>query len=164
MNNLQKIIVGFAEQTQDDEDMFQEFFVKRYLATATGVQLDGLGVIIGINRGSLNDTDYRARLYLKIAQNFSEGAVENLIWIFKELMDADSVILSEVFPAEFGMLAINATPITDPVTIANAVFAAKAAGIGISFLAETDAAPYFAFLGVPGNTAGFNAGTFVGLI
>jgi len=163
-SNLIDIIAGFGEQTQDDEDMLQAFFLERYLATAIGAQLDGLGQIIGINRGVLNDADYRARLYLQIAQNFSEGAIENLIWIYKELMGADSIILSEIFPAEFSMLAINPAPIADPTTIRDAVFAAKAAGVGSGFLAKTNAAPYFAFLGVPGDTAGFNAGTFVGLI
>lgn len=164
MGNLADIIAGFAEQTQDDEDMFQAFFLKRYLATATGAQLDGMGLIIGVNRGGLNDADYRARLYLQISQNFSEGAIENLVWIYKELMDADSIVLAEIYPAEFSMLAINSLPIADTTTIYNAIFAAKAAGVGISFLAKTNAAPYFAFLGVSGNTAGFGVGTFVGLI
>lgn len=148
--NLQNTISGFVEQTQDDENMFQEFFAERYLATAIGAQLDGLGQIIGVNRGSLNDADYRARLYLKIAQNFSEGAIENLIWIYKELMDADSIILSEIFPAEFSMMAINPNPITDLTTVYNSIILAKAAGIGISFLGYTNGEPFFAFLDDPG--------------
>lgn len=163
-NNLQNIIAGFVEQTQDDEDMLQDFFAERYLATAIGAQLDGLGLIIGVNRGILNDTDYRSQLYLKIAQNFSEGAIENLIWIFKELMVADSIILTEIFPAEFAMLAINPNPVVDLTFVYNAIVLAKAAGVGISFLAYTNGEPFFAFLGVSGNTAGFGAGTFVGLI
>lgn len=172
MENLKNIITGFVEQTQDDEDMFQEFFLKRYLATAEGAQLDGLGLIIGDNRGTLNDTDYRARLYLKIFQNYSEGTIEDLLRIYDELMDPDSVVLSEIFPAEFSMMAINPNPITDLTTVYNAIFLAKAAGVGISFLGYTNGEPFFAFLDdTVGNTAGFadlgtpgSGGIFVSII
>jgi hypothetical protein len=156
--NLSSIIATFAGQTQELENALQEFFTKRSLAVATGAQLDVLGEILGMERGSYADATYRALLYLRVAQYNSEGTIEELIGIYKNIMGSSYVFFQELFPASFSMMAINPAPIASPAEVFKIITNAKAAGIGNELLAAVY--PAFAFLDDPIGTTGGFGGTW----
>lgn len=53
---------------------------------ASGSQLDTLGTIVGTERGSLTDSEFRNLIYIQIGKNTSQGGPEKLIDIFNLLV------------------------------------------------------------------------------
>lgn len=152
---IKAIIDAFMEQVQEIEDSLQTFPTARALATATGEQLDRVGVILNLGRGNVDDATYRILLYAKIAEYYSEGQVEDIITIFKTLMGTDAVELHEAWPVGFSLTALNPDPIGELTVIFEAIDSAKAAGVGVGYFAATTN-PAFAFLdNAIGDTSGF---------
>jgi Protein of unknown function (DUF2612) len=79
MTNVQKLIQALAGPAQDLENALQQLLLDRTVSTATGVQLDLLGRVVGQARLGLDDTDYRRTLQARIATNGSRGNAESLI-------------------------------------------------------------------------------------
>ena len=75
--NLQKIIKAIASQAQKINTQQQLLQTMRYLNTAQGVQLDGLGQILGLARiPGESDASYREALQFQIFINQSHGTPE----------------------------------------------------------------------------------------
>ncbi len=119
-------LTSFLNQIQDAENAAFELIDERTLATAVGVQLDGLGSIIGLARGGLTDDQYRLRLQAQILVNRSSGTIPQLLEIIA-LLDPGVLTLTESFPAAFIMQVLNITQA--PATIAALIAAARAAGV-----------------------------------
>ena len=98
--NIKKLATVFLERTQELEDVLYDLYSKRDLNNATGYQLDGLGKIVGIERGGRDDDDYRNLIIAKIGQNTSKGFPENLITVFNLITKSDRSHLLENFIAE----------------------------------------------------------------
>lgn len=154
-SNLIAILGSFIDQSQDTEDALQEFYTKLAMATATGQQLDNLGVLLDVSRRAFDDDTYRVLLYTKIVQIFSEGTINEIISIFKVLMGADYAELQETPPANFTLTAVNPDPLSTIALIESSIDAAKVAGVGVGYLAAAIGSA-FAFLdNVVGTTSGF---------
>lgn len=80
-NNIEKLIDIFAQEVQELEDAIIQILDETTLPTAIGVQLDGLGEIVGLERQGLDDATYRARLRSQILANRSNGTINELIAI-----------------------------------------------------------------------------------
>lgn len=65
-------------QVQDLEDALWDLYTLRTLDTAEGVQLDGLGDIVGEPRAARTDTVYRRFIRVRILVNLSNGLAEEL--------------------------------------------------------------------------------------
>src|SRR5690606_15428098 len=63
---IRAMIEAFVGQVADLEDALEELRTGRSLDQAQGAQLDGLGTIIGLPRGGMDDEQYRARLRVQI--------------------------------------------------------------------------------------------------
>ena len=63
--NFEAFVTAFVNVVQDTEDMLQALWQGRFLDNAIGSQLDGLGSIVGEERGSLEDDDYRVRIRVR---------------------------------------------------------------------------------------------------
>lgn len=85
---------------QELESVFWDLLTLRRLATATGLQLDGLGELLGLTRDGLDDDDYREALGLAASSNVSAGSVEQIISAADSLTTIASAQLHEVFPHE----------------------------------------------------------------
>lgn len=105
--NIQSLIVALAQQSQDEEDALQDIIVKEMFDYAVGEQLDAWGAILNVQRGVMNDYDYRTRLRIKIAQMNSEGTITDLISIFQQMTNAAKVTLVELFPATIALSAFS---------------------------------------------------------
>jgi hypothetical protein len=154
MPGIVGILDTYAGDVQDLENAFWTLRTMMDIFDATGVQLDGLGTLLNSPRNGISDDAYRGVLLAKSAQNVSQGTPEDVIKVFKLLMDASYVEYLETpdaFPASFQITASGATPVTSTTNIKNAINATRAAGVIVSFFASSPGVT-FSFLGDPDPT------------
>lgn len=139
--NIDALVKALAQQSQELEAAAFEVLLNTLLDTAVGVQLDGLGDIIGVERGGLSDADYRVRLRAQILLNKSSGTIPEIVTI-GEALTITNFELSEVFPAkieiEVSDLLLNGA------VIANTLSRAKAGGVGF-YMTWFEDSNYFEF-------------------
>lgn len=101
--NLENLINGIGERGQDVEHTLWSIYNDRWLDTATGAQLDGLGDILGELRFGRDDDTYRLWLRFRIFINTSLGRPEDLIevcrFVTNEGRDGGRVRYWENWPA-----------------------------------------------------------------
>jgi hypothetical protein len=104
-------IAAFAEQAQPLENAFYDCITLRNIDAAVGEQLDGIGRIVGKERGGRNDAKYRIALYGKIGQNVSEGTPQHCISVFNLITESSYCHMMEHWPAEISFFS-DTPPIT----------------------------------------------------
>jgi len=86
---LVQAIVGPSDPTtwglQELENVFFQLRDNRWLDTAVGAQLDGLGRILGLHRTSADDEEYRAALYVQVQINVSKSEPERLLALLETI-------------------------------------------------------------------------------
>ena len=101
---FQKLIGVFVQSFQELDDVNQQLLTGRWLDTAEGVQLDGIGQIVGLARTpDQSDTDYREALQFQIFINGSNATPEEAILVLKFLTKGTNVWYHELIPAAFEM-------------------------------------------------------------
>lgn len=90
MTNVEKLIIALVGPAQDIENCLQQLLLNRAVSTATGVQLDLLGRIVGQLRLGQNDDDYRRFIRARIATNRSGGVTEDLLTIMGLIVNSVS--------------------------------------------------------------------------
>ena len=122
----------------------------RYLNTAQGVQLDGLGQILGLERTpGESDASYREALQFQIFVNQSHGTPEEVIKILKFLTDATKVWYSEVYPAAYQMATNGLIFPPNPSDLVAAIQNVSPAGVHFLALTATYNTNPFVFSGDP---------------
>lgn len=137
--NIEAFIEAWAQQSQEVELAAFEVLTETTLDAAVGVQLDGLGDIVGVERAGLSDTDYRLRIRAQILLNNSSGTIDDIIQIAVAL-GATSVTLAEVFPAKIELNVT--TPIASGEQIGTVLADATPAGVGYWFTWYESATPF----------------------
>lgn len=114
--NLQKLIDIIGGRAQDIETQFINLLDERHLSVAIGIQLDGIGQILNLER-ELGEADepYRARLVGRTGELAKSGEMESLITAFLTLSQAASVQASDFYPAGVEMVALTDADAEDPV-------------------------------------------------
>lgn len=149
--NILGLIKGYSVSGQDIEDELYRFLNELSLKDAVGVQLDGLGEILGEKRLGADDETYRAALSVRITINTSSGEPETLISVLSAITDSTYVQLTEIFPARIEMFFNGITIPADLISNMNRV---KAAGVQLQLVGNSSTNP-FVFEGDPLG-AGFN--------
>jgi len=169
---LHALVASYVDQIQDLENVAFELLEDRSLDTAEGEQLDGLGQIVGLERGGLDDDEYRLRLRVQIKLNLSAGTIENVIEVAFLITD-EPVLLVESYPATILITIVNVT--TDPLLVRRIINEARSAGVATQLIyspypgdetfqfsstatSETDADEGFA------NSAQTTGGRFAGVL
>lgn len=88
---------------QSLEDALWQLYTLRWLDTATGVQLDGLGQILTFARNTPDDEVYRLELKARSVQLISESEPEALIRVVAFMTGADLVTYQGWYPAGIGL-------------------------------------------------------------
>jgi hypothetical protein len=99
---LRSLICALADQADPIEQNLWDVQAYRSIDTATGLQLDRLGLLLGLPREANTDADYRRFLRAKILANNSTGRADTLIQILELLdngFDPTAITLREDFPA-----------------------------------------------------------------
>ena len=91
---LEAFLSVYLEQLPELEQAFFDIVKEaRNIALSTGVQLDGIGEIVGEKRAGQSDTDYRIGIYTRILINKSSGTVDEILAI----MSVANAVLSYTF-------------------------------------------------------------------
>jgi len=129
--NINSLVDIFVRPTQETENVSAELYKMRSIATASGVQLDELGTIVGEPRKGLSDAEYRSTILTKIFLNASCGQPEFLITFILKTTDSPTVGITEYYPAGV-RIEMNADTI--PANYYNSVKKAVAAGVGLDLV------------------------------
>lgn len=81
--NMAGLVTSYAQEVQLLENAIWDVLVMRTLDYAQGVNLDALGRLVGQDRGSLTDPQYRVRIKARIKINSSFGTAANIIDILR---------------------------------------------------------------------------------
>lgn len=130
--NLLKFLTVFLRQIQDLEDMFYGMYLSRWLDNAVGVQLDGIGSIVGESRDSRDDPEYKIAIRARILLNLGEATPEDVLEIINvTLSELYTLRLREFYPAAFSIELQEHIDdlVVDIQLIANILYLAKGAGI-----------------------------------
>lgn len=93
------IIEAFSAQTQGQEDAGWQLKVSRWVSSAVGAQLDGIGEIVGEPRSGKSDDVYRTYLTARILVNLSSGTADELLALALLLTSTGASTLHEHYPA-----------------------------------------------------------------
>lgn len=100
--NFQKWLEGFAGGAQDIQTQLNNLQYNRSVFNATGVNLDGIGSIVGIERApAQSDSDYRESILFKIRANRSSGTPEDILDALKFFTRANTTYYWDSFPAGY---------------------------------------------------------------
>lgn len=138
--NVEAFIEAWAQQSQEIETAAFGLLTGTTLATAVGVQLDGLGELVGVEREGRSDPDYRLRISAQILFNNSSGTIEDLLQLAVAL-GATTLALTEVPPAKIELVA--GLPLANGAEVARLMGLGKPAGVGMWFTWYEDATPFF---------------------
>jgi len=133
---------GVGDSLQRFEDDAFAAMDAGYLDTAAGVWLDRWGLIVGEERGALEDRDYRRFIRARALCNRFDGLVESSLAIWRLVMDVDDQHGWEVenYPAAFYLVAVRDTLLTDIVyrRVYRTMQDAKPGGVTLTMIEALD--------------------------
>lgn len=140
--NIEGLVQAFTVPLDEVEGVLFDLLNLRTLGAATGALLDGIGDIVGLSRGGLDDDDYRVRLRARIRANRSNGTGDDVLETIG-LVISNALTLQELPPASFVMVIADALT-EDPVILAAELARARAAGVRaqLSYTLAADAATF----------------------
>jgi hypothetical protein len=133
---MEAFVAAVVSLLQPLEDVCWQLLYERYLyaiegrGPGEGVQLDGIGRIVGEPRKDRSDSDYIAFLSVRVLINTSNGKINELNSIL-DLMGIEYIRTLEVPPAHLEIYAIG-NPFPGDSFLA--MTEAKAAGVGLAFI------------------------------
>jgi hypothetical protein len=161
--NMVAAVRIFATELQAAEDALFGLLAGRALASAEGVQLDGLGRLAGIKRDGRDDDTYQLYISVERLLNRSSAGYEELLKIFG-LLAAPlglSLVLEEQLPAAL-VLRTTGGALVPFADFINILRKAKAAGVRsiLEFIGTAEAS---AFVFAGGAGLGFDTLTNPGI-
>jgi hypothetical protein len=148
---------ALVEPLQTLENTFMDLLTLRVLGAASGLQLDQLGDVVGIDRLGLGDAAYAQRISARILVNISNGDPETLIQIFKLLTQGSLVVYEEHFPAGYGVMSNGPIPADQRDLILALMEAATGGGIRMDTFGVFDNSAPFAMAGTIYPGGGFGS-------
>lgn len=132
--NIVAVVESYAVQIQELEYVFMSLLVDRYVSTAEGVQLDGIGGIVGETRQNRTDLDYRVAIQGRILRNRAHSRAEDILTLFRFLLDSHAYeLIDGPGVAAFILRIVGAlNPSTDPSPAVLSAQLQDAKGAGIN--------------------------------
>jgi len=87
--NIEKLFTLFLSEVQKIEDTLLDILDIKDIDTAVGVQLDNIGMIIGVERLGKGDDEYREEIRFKISISTSNGTYQTIYDIIKTFTESD---------------------------------------------------------------------------
>ena len=149
---IEGMVEAFTQEKQNLETVAKDLNEKRTLDNSIGVQLDGIGSIVGeARRSGESDTAYRVRIKARIGINISNGEPERMIETFQVLTGASFVFFSDL---AYGSVALSSSvtyatqsEVDEIIAIMESV---APAGVRVDYIGifDTDLSDTFAFAGI----------------
>lgn len=161
---LESMICAFLDQAQEAENAMWELFTERVLNVAEGVQLDGLGDIVGEPRKGRTDDVFRQFIRVRIKVNRSNGKLGELYEILLLALGEAAIIrIRDRYPAGMDVNIDSDIGSLDPADLLDILLDAKGAAIALRLIySYSDSDETFTFDTVPGssdNATGFGSTT-----
>lgn len=96
---LKELLQIYLEEIDELEQCIADIKTQRNVSDAEGVQLDGLGDILGKKREGLADVDYKQVLEVQKILNAGEGQYATALQMWRTLLGSPTATLEEEFPA-----------------------------------------------------------------
>lgn len=155
---LMGILAAILDQIQLIEDDAAAIAAARDVDTATGVQLDQVGALVGQPRWGRNDDDYRILIRARILANSSKGTPETLISIASLLLGGATITYRQQGAACYRLQWEVATATSTETCAALTELITLATRSGVEFgLIETLSTPSPTFI-LDSETAGLDQG------
>lgn len=124
---------------QGAEELAYQLLALRSIYTATGVNLDNLGRLLGLARNAYAATDdvYRLLLLVKILVNRSNGRLPELLTIIERVGVTEPIAAYEYHPASLTTVATDFPADPAGAAVWGMIRAAKAAGVRWDFVFST---------------------------
>lgn len=148
---VREILTIYLERLQAIEEVLDDIISQRSIDDAEGVQLDGLGEILGVKREGLSDIDFRNRLQIQKILNASEGTYPVVFDLWKRLLGSDQASITPEYPA--GVALYSGVGISD-FSIMDTLTQALPLTVTASITASFDEDPAFCFEGGDGEGYG----------
>ena len=134
--NVESLVEAFIAPVQELEGVVFDVLEGRWIDNAVGAQLDGIGEIVGLDRGALSaDSDYRIRLKTRIRLNYASGIYEDIYDVLNLMLgDVDNPWrYEEHYPASFNVV-MTETVSQSASVLAEIIGDARGAGINGQFI------------------------------
>jgi len=99
LSRFEKLISALISGKQDFEDNVHPFLTDRWIDSADGDQLDGLGELVGEDRNGRLDGDYRRAIRLRAVLNAVSGQPEGVIGYLRAYSGSERIKYKESYPA-----------------------------------------------------------------
>lgn len=96
---LKEFLSAFLREIQSIDDTLQKVKAQRWIETAYGVQLDGCGFIVGVDRYGMADEEYRQAIKSRVGATAALGTPKAVQGLLKFLSKADGIQYQEHYPA-----------------------------------------------------------------
>lgn len=133
------LLSSYVAETQELENELFDLGDAFWVNTATGVQLDGIGEIVGIARDGADDTVYRIRIKARIFINLSSGTPNQILTLVRALLPAGvpAVIYTPYYPAAFA-ISVTGITLSEVSEISAAVIETTPVGVRSNFVYSLD--------------------------
>lgn len=99
---FEALLSSYLSEIDEIEAALWQIQEERWLDTAVGEQLDGLGRIVGSARNGATDDRYRLRLRARVLILLSSGTIPEILAVFRLLIDeAASLTYTPFYPAAY---------------------------------------------------------------
>jgi|Deesub1362B_J571_1020462.scaffolds.fasta_scaffold00415_2 hypothetical protein len=98
-SNNYKFLKVFADELAEIEQLLEDIKNSHFVDTATGINLDRIGALVGEKREYDNDEDYRARIKTKYSRLIADGTKSAIRFALSTLgIDPNRIEFIEEFP------------------------------------------------------------------
>jgi hypothetical protein len=98
---MAKTLESYLVQVQELEGVIYSLMADRYIDSAVGAQLDGIGTVVGEPRAGRTDIDYRIAIKGRIRSNRASSRVEDILALFVLLLPTSTFVLTQDPAAAF---------------------------------------------------------------
>lgn len=138
---IEGMVEAFVARAQELEDALWAVLEAMDLDNAANAQLDGLGLLVGEERRSRLDDDYRAAIRVRILINISSGKHSQILAILTAYLGvasgAGTVRLDEPAPAALKLQVLTVPSLPSDLRVI--AYSIKPAGVNLDGRYETDA-------------------------
>ncbi len=163
---IEGLVRSLGARVQDIEDVLIDYLDHKKISTAYGQLLDDLGSLVGAERQGFDDDFYRILVYIKIAENFTEGQPEPLISAYKLMTGATNVEYKNLGGGNIEIVSNGFSPTFDTSFMLQQLNRLLAAGVSLNSITFVDTEDAFKFdegpgFGDPNGLGGGKLGSYI---
>lgn len=143
---LEALIESIVNPLQEIEDVLNALGTNRWIDSASGVQLDKVGKIVGAYRETgQSDEDFRSIIKVQVILNLNQGTPEEIISAAQFYIGAIFIWYLEVYPAAVDIFSSTVIPLNQRARIKGQLGKFLPAGVSLDSFGQFDRTNAFQF-------------------